>query len=397
MQNFNHPFYSRQDLINALHGVYGQRKVTFRYELLDKNNAKIKDLDCIIEGEVSLGSLDEIKRKAKFKLEDKGDINWFSDRIKAYMKVHIPEARKVRSEYAFLSHIHAVDTTDDLTTNKPGWVEFPLGVFLLAAPTRKLEGGRIIRDVDAFDGLLVLRDDKFESRHFIAKDTNYKEAVTAILQSAGVTAFNIADTAETLSVDKEFEPGREKLFAINELLGAINFVPIHVDVNGYYTSYAYRSPSVRAAEYVYADDRESIITNDTEEELDLTSIPNRWVVTVSNPEQVPLTSVYTNDNPDSLTSTVNQGRVITDFREIEEMASQEALDAYVERIAFDASQVFGKLKFSTALNPLHDYADVLQMNLSGLNIKDKYSETSWTMPLRSGALMTHEVRKVVQI
>jgi hypothetical protein len=148
---------------------------------------------------------------------------------------------------------------------------------------------------------------------------------------------------------------------------------------------------------VYADDLESIITNDTEEELDVTSIPNRWVVTLSNPEEAPLISIYTNDNPDSLTSTVNQGRTITDYREIESISSQAALDAYVERIAFDASQIYGKLKFSTALNPLHDYADVLQMNLAGLGIYDKYSQTSWVMPLRSGALMTHEVRKVVQI
>lgn len=397
MQTFNHPIYTRQDLIDALHGVYGQREVSFRYELLDKNNAKIKDLDCIISAEVSLGSLDQIKRKAKFRLEDKGEINWFSDRIKPYMKVNIPEARKVKSDYSFFSHIQSMDDTDDATKFRPGYVEFPLGVFLLAAPTRRKEGGRTIRDVDAFDGLLVLRDDKFEGRYFIAKDTNYKEAVTAILQSAGVTAFNIADTTETLSVDIEFEPGREKLFAINELLGAINFVPIHVDVNGYYTSYYYRSPAVRAAEYVYADDLESIITNDTEEELDVTSIPNRWVVTLSNPEEAPLISSYTNDNPDSLTSTINQGRIITDYREIESISSQEALDAYVERIAFDASQVYGKLKFQTALNPLHDYADVLQMNLNGLGIFDKYSQTSWVMPLYAGAKMTHEVRKVVQI
>lgn len=374
MQNFNHPIYTRQDLLDALHGIYGKRELHFRYELLDKNNVKIKDLDCIIDGEVSLGSLNQIKRTAKFKLEDKGDINWFNNRIKVFCRLYMP---RPKSDIPF--------------------VEFPLGVFLLAAPTKKLEGGRIIREVDAFDGLLVLRDDKFESRYFIAKDTNYKEAVTAILQSAGITAFNIAETDEVLSVDKEFEPGREKLFAINELLGAINFVPIHVDVNGYYTSYYYRSPSVRAAEYVYADDKESIITKDTEEELDLTSIPNRWVVTLSNPEELPLTSVYTNDNPDSLTSTINQGRIVTDHREIEEISSQEALDAYVERIAFNASQVYGKLTFSTAINPLHDYADVLQMNVSELNINDKYSQTSWKMPLRAGALMNHEVRKVVQI
>lgn len=41
--------------------------------------------------------------------------------------------------------------------------------------------------------------------------------------------------------------------------------------------------------------------------------------------------------------------------------------------------------------------DIINTLSTHYGIYDKYSETSWTIPLRSGALMSHEVRKVVQI
>jgi hypothetical protein len=82
---------------------------------------------------------------------------------------------------------------------------------------------------------------------------------------------------------------------------------------------------------------------------------------------------------------------------VADIADQQSLDAYVQRIAFEASQVYGKLTFETAINPLHDYMDVLQIEYSPLGINGKYSETSWTMPLKAGARMKHDVRKVVNI
>ncbi|AYC28730.1 hypothetical protein [Paenisporosarcina cavernae] len=383
MQSFSHPLYSREDLLNVIHGVHGSRAISFRYDLLDKKDNKLKELYSVIDGEVSMSSLAQIKRTAKFTIQDQGDIDYLSNRIQPWIIFKMPKMMK------------RIDTQ---TVNVPSQnIEFPLGVFLLGSPTRKEDSNSVIRQVDAYDGLLVLRDDKFDSRYFIAAGTNYRNAVISILESAGIDKHNIEETNNVLPTDLEFEPGKEKLFSINELLGAINFTPIHVDVYGYYTSIYYRSPSVRAAEYVYADDIKSILSAGMEEELNLVETPNRWVVTVSNPEQEPLISTYTNDNSNSPTSTINRGRKITDFRQIENIADQNSLNGYVQRIAFEASQVYGKLKFSTAINPLHDYADVLEIIYSPLGIKDKYSETSWTIPLRAGALMSHEVRKVVQI
>jgi hypothetical protein len=276
------------------------------------------------------------------------------------------------------------------------WIEFPLGIFLLSSPTRKDSNNNIYREVEAYDGLLILRDDKFDSRYTVPAGTNYRQAVIDILASAGITKHNIEQTDKVLPVDMEFAPGTEKLEAINALLQAINYTPLYVDVYGYFTSMTYRSPSIRAAEYTYKDDELSIVYPGMEERLDLFNVPNKWVVVCSNAEQS-LMSSYTNSNPNSPTSTVNRGRTIVDYREVTDIADQQSLDAYVQRIAFEASQVYGKLTFETALNPLHDYMDVLEIDYSPLGIKGKYVETGWTMPLKAGARMKHEVRKVVSI
>jgi len=134
-----------------------------------------------------------------------------------------------------------------------------------------------------------------------------------------------------------------------------------------------------------------------EEELDITEVANTWVVTESNPEKDPIVSSKVNNNPESPTSTVRLGRTIVDFREVDDIADQATLNAYVERIAFEASQVFGKLKFKTALMPFHEYSDVIHIKYDPLKVDYKFSETNWTMKLEAGGEMEHEVRRVVSI
>jgi hypothetical protein len=351
----------------ALHSPH--RKLSFRYELLNKNLQKIGDLRTVKGGEITHSAFATIKRTARFSIVDTGEIDFMNDRIKPYVRVWVQNQ----------------------------WVEFPQGVFLLSTPIRKDSTGIVERDVAAYDGLLVLTDDKFEQRYTIPEGFSYYEAIVELLLSAGITQYNLEFTDKVLSRSIEFEAGKEKLYAINELLGYLNYTPLHVDVNGVYTSSYYRSPAVQSIDYSYKDDELSVTYQGMEEELDLFTIPNKWVVVCSNPEDTPLYASYTNDNPDNLTSTVNRGRTIVDYREVSDIADQDSLDDYVQRIAFEASQIYGKITFETAIMPMHDYADILEIVYSPLGISGKYSETSWTMPLTIGGKMKHEARKVVMI
>ncbi|MBW3113480.1 hypothetical protein KYJ26_16625 [Bacillus sp. MCCB 382] len=357
--------FTAEQVKKALHSAH--RRLDFRYELLDKNGNKKSDLYNVINGEVTQQSLATIKRKAKFRLREDGNIDFLTDRIRPIVRLFV----------------------------RNGWAEFPMGEFFLSSPTRYESDGQVFREVDAYDGLIVLNDDKFTEVYNIPSGTNYTQAVIDILASAGISKYNIERADKVTSKDISFEVGKEKLYAVNELLRGINYESIHVDVNGYFTSSNYRSPTERASEYDYVTDSDSVIAGGYSEELDIFDLPNVWSVVVkdSETETISLSSAYTNDNPNNSLSTVSRGRNIVDYREIDNVADQATLDAYVQRLAYEASQKFGKVEFETAIMPIHDYADVFTVQFSDLNVSGKYSETSWTMPLEVGAKMKHEIRR----
>lgn len=360
--------YTKQQVMDILHMKKGAREVKYRYDLLDVNNKKKKTLTTVISATVSMAAFADIKRVATFEIADDIDIDWLSDRIRPVYMLRVDET----------------------------WLEWPLGVFLLETSTQSNSNVNI-REVEAYDLSKILIDDKLDSRLTIASGTSYTTAIKTILNNAGITNINIEASDKTLPTAREFEPGSAKLSVINKLLSEINYTQLYVDGYGAFTAGVYRSPSVRHSEYEYKDDELSVIKPGTVYELDLFNIPNKWVVVASNPESEPLTSTYTNDNPLSITSTVNRGRTIVDFRTIDNIADQDSLDAYVDRIAFNASQSYSYAEFITANMPHHSYNDVITLTSGSLGISGKYSETGWSMDLRVGGEMTHSVRMVVNI
>lgn len=286
-----------------------------------------------------------------------------------------------------------------ISLNAPArWIEWPLGIFLLSSPRRQDENKKIKRLIEAYDASLIIKEDKFVDRYKIASGTKYIDAITTILNSAGIWKINILDHPGTLAVDKEFEIGTTKLYAINELLAAINYTSLWVDENGYFVAHPYVLPSNREHEYEYKTNDFSVILPGSAEELDLFAVPNRWVRYVSNPDRSSiLRSEYTNDMSTSPTSTVNRGRVIVDIEPVEDIYDQTTLDEFVKRIAYNASQVYGRFDFSTALMPHHSYYNCLFVEHTDFSIANKYMETSWSMDLQPGGKMNHSCRRVIHI
>lgn len=370
MLSLNRNGYTKQQVIDILHGKRTTREISFRYDLLDSEDLFKYTLETVTNANVSMDSLAKIKRTATFRIKDDSNINWLSDRIQPFCLVKMSDG---------------------------GFVEFPLGIFLLSSPKRKDENNQVYRDVEAYDGLVVLMDDKLESRLVLAKDSSFIQAIKDILTGAGITKINLENSSSTLSADLEFEAGLEKLEVVSELLKQINYNELYVDVEGFYTSKPFRNPSIRGADYSYKDDEFSVTYNGMEEELDLFNIPNKWVIVCSNADNEPFVSSYTNENPNSLTSTVNRKRTIVSHQEVRDIADQATLDEYAERVAFESSQVYGKVSFDTAIMPFHDYLDVLEINYSTLAIRGNYLEIGWSFPLEAGAIMKHNLQKVVSI
>ena len=351
--------------------VSGNRQMSFRYELLDSANAHKGYLTDVLGATVTVDSEAEIKRTASIQLREDGSIDYLSDRIKPWVRLLMPDG---------------------------GYAEFPQGVFLPATPPRESDAAGVIqRKVEAYDQGLVLVEDRVGVRYVVAAGTNYIAAVKAVLDGAGLTMQNLQATAETLPAARDWAIGTTKLRIVNDLLAAINYLPLWFDENGRATAQAYLSPDSRAPEYAYATNDESVILPGVKNSLDTFAVPNRWIVVVSEPDRAPLIATYTNTNPSSRTSTVSRGRTIVDFREGVEGSGQTVLEALVERMAFEASQVYEEVELSTMLMPMHSHLDVVTLRHTALSISAKFSELSWSMELKAGGSMRHQLRRVVSI
>jgi len=363
--------HTQSEILAALQGLSGIRRLTFRYDRLDEENTYLGPLSSVVDGHVEQNWLADIKRKASFTIRDDGVLNYLSDRIQPWVRLGIPPY------------------------GRNDWVEWPQGVFLLTTPTRTVDSsGRVLRQVDGYDALTVYADDLVSSRYTLLAGSVVTDEVATLLDTAHLT---VQASALTLSTDREWEPGTSKLKIISDLLDSINYESLSMDEYGRAVVQAYRSPTDRPAEYTYADDDQGLIVPQVDQTLDLFSVANHWILTVSNPDQDPLSSTYTNTDPASPTSTVRRGRTITDFRQELDAADQTTLDDKVARLAFAASQVYEIVTFSTALMPVHSGNDVIAFRYGGLAINDKYSEHSWSMDLQAGASMSHTIRRVVSV
>lgn len=343
------------------------RQVKYKAELLSKDNIGLCSAD-IIDGNIDFNSECEIMRCASISVKDNTNIDFVNARIKLYMSVKTPS----------------------------GYIDYPLGVFLIASPNRISDGRRVTRMLECYDFAQILKEDKFTSRYFATKGSQYVQNVISILESSKLFSHDITASSLTLPNDIEFEIGTSKLDAINTLLKSINYTPIWFDENGYARSSVYVNPSSRVDEYSYVTDNESITFIGIEESVDTFNVPNIIVRYTDNPEGSFLRASWRNDNPSSRLSTISRGRNIVDIASVSDIANQTTLEQYVARLA-DEQSLYNQISFDTAIMPHHQCQDCLRIQNKELDIDDTYIEYAWSMELKIGGKMNHKCRKLVSI
>jgi len=366
--------YTAQEIDDVLRIKRGSRKVTFKYNLLDRNDILQGTLDGVTSATVSYGTFRVIERSATFGLDEytQRNINYLTDQIQPIFVLHMPNG---------------------------GTVEWPLGIFLLESPSRKINGKFSTREIGAYDKTLIIEMDRFTSRYFIPAGTNYVGAVVRILATAGLTKITIPPSPFEIRTDREIPVGTKLKEAVNDLLREINYRSISVDAEGFMWSAPYIEPTLREVTQWYSASRDSIIMPEFEESLDLASRANVFTRVARNlAEETELVATVINSNPMSPISTVNRGRQIVNFDEIENIANQEALEMHVQRIAIDHTSAYSHLTFGTALMPTHGSADTLLCDFPTVfDAPQKFSEMQWEMPLKYDGIMHHKARKVVSL
>ncbi len=360
---------SHKDVMKALSN---NREIKFRYDLLNKDDIKIGELIAKDSGNtIDYNSNAQIKRIGRFlfKENELSEIDWLNDRVRPVFLIKVKE----------------------------NWLEYPQGVFLITSPTRRIENNSIWRSVEAYDGSLILHEDLFVDRFFIAAGSKYTDVINNILNSAGIWKTNISQSDLIISNSKEFEIGTSKLDVINKLLSEINYESLHVDSNGIFRSSVYQIPSKKNVEHIYKVDKNSVIHDGMEDRIDLFKVPNKWVTYVSNPENESLVSIFENNIETSMTSIPSRGRTIVDIKSINDIADQDTLDNYNIRRANESTMVINKLVFESAIMPFHSHKNILFVKNDELSIANKYVEKRFKIELKNGGKMTHECERVVVI
>ncbi len=359
--------YTHEEVLRMLES---DRTINFRYELLDKNEIKLKDLENV-SGNIRFDSSQEIMGTAALTIREIGDVDLKTVdlRIRPFFRLKAPSA----------------------------WLEYPIGTYIMSSPERSKQGSGVTQQVDCYDYSTILKEDKITTRMFVAAGTNYVTQVRGIINAAGIKKTNIETSVLVTSKVLEFEIGTSKLDIINDLLAAINYEPLHFDNKGYAVSRRYIEPLNRRTEHAYMTNDRSIIKSGAKQSVDIYNVPNIFVRYTDDPDGAEFRSEYINDNPGSVISTVSRGRNVVDIESVDDIADQSTLNDLVRRVAIEKSQTYDAVILPTALMPHHSYRDCIFVNENNLGVGNKYIEYAWEMDLNVGGTMTHTLKRVVKL
>lgn len=355
--------YTTEAVQKALHAAYGSRRIYYRYDRLDTHKVTLGALYAE-DGSIKLDYNADIMRTGRFTIRDDPAVNWQAELLRPWFGLIMPDG---------------------------GRAEWPLGLFYM--PTAPKTGSRhVYREIEAYDTTTILWDDQVTNRYQIPKGSKYTAALSAIFASVGVFDAIIEPSESVTQTALEWEAGTAKGEIVQQLLTADNYEPLMADAWGRWRCRKYKDPRARHAEYNYTAGELSVMLPDPTVDDDLFHLPNVFVGVVSRPDRPAMSFTYEITDPKSPLAAVNRGgRHVTETKIYEDAASAIALEADVRRRASQASSYFSSLKFSTAPMPHHAAGDVLWIEDG--DIRGKYQEMKWSLDLRAGGEMKHEVQK----
>lgn len=274
--------------------------------------------------------------------------------------------------------------------------EHPLGVFLPATvePVES-EGVQELR-IEAYDRCWLVRDCYTDGIYSIPAGTPYLTAVEALLTAAGVQTVLATPSAATISETREdWDIGTSYLTIVNDLLGEINYNPLWFNQLGIAILEPASVPTAANIEHTLdADNVESLLVPQISRRTDVFQAPNVFVVVCANPDKsADMVARAENTNPQSPLSIARRGRRIVSVERVDNIASQEELDAYAARRR-DESMISGEtIEVTTALLPGWGVADVTALHYGEINAV--CIERAWEMTLAPGGDMHHTLERVV--
>lgn len=274
-------------------------------------------------------------------------------------------------------------------------VASPLGIYIPTTPDN-YSGTVDYIDIQAYDRCQRMLDCKTESLLFWPSGTLYLDAVEQLLAAAGILTVFKTPSALSMPESREDWPiGTSYLDIANELLGEINYKSLRFDLNGNAVLMPAAEPDASQIRHTLSDkDPETRVIPGLRRGVDVFSAPNVFIGICANPDKSGnMRAEAVNDNPQSPLSVQRRGRRIPQVTELNNIASQAELQAFVERQRNDSLIGAEQIQVSTGLQPDWQVGDVVSLqygDLFGLCVSKGFD-----MELKVGGHMTHQLERVV--
>lgn len=275
-------------------------------------------------------------------------------------------------------------------------VRHQLGIFLPATVTPRRSATGETLNIEAYDRSWLARDSRTDSRAYFTAGTNYVEAVSSLLAASGIGTISATATGLTLAEAREdWEIGTSRLEIANELLKEIGYKGVWMDAGGIARIEPYEAVTAANIRHTISDrDVQSLLLPGISLSSDIYSAPNVFVVICSNADK-PDGMVATAENSalQSPLSIQRRGRRIVQVTRVNNIATQQELQAYADRQLTDSLVSGETITVSTGLLPGFGVGEV-----TALQYGDVFAvcrEKAWTMQLQPGGSMTHTLERQV--
>ena len=277
--------------------------------------------------------------------------------------------------------------------------ETPLGIYQAATPSIKGAAGQKRVEVEAYDRGWRVYSNRTETILHLAAGSSYLTEIRKLLTACGIALVIATPSDAALQTDREdWDIGTSYLTIINALLEEINYNSLWFDASGVARLEPYQEPSAQNIDWAYGTTElflpERHPGPDWSDEEDLFDAPNVFICVCSNPDlEQPMVATAVNDNPQSRKSTFRRNMRIASLVKVDNIASQEELQAYADRMRNESLLSARAITFYTINDPGHGIGDVLALTHD--DIGGIYLETGWQMQLSAGSLMTHSAKRTV--
>lgn len=275
--------------------------------------------------------------------------------------------------------------------------EYPLGEYTITESTVRHESNGAMLELSGYDNTYLAQRTRLEERLTLAAGNRYTDVVQALFIAAGAEKIICEESDERLKSDREdWETGTDHLAIANNLLKEINYESAWADMDGYIRIRRRKNPDAASIDHQYAAGEMSIIKDDCEAVNDLHGKCNVFRAEVNNPDlEAPMVAVAVNDDPSHPLCVQRIGRIAAATAKLDNIASREELQNYVDNLKFESMLGEETITFFTATNPLHTVGDTIA--ITHPHIAGIYTETEWELTLAAGAEMLHKARRVLYL